>query len=117
MTRRVSIALVLMFLSTAILGAATAPSSAPSLFGVTMNKKYRVAIIGRTGHGDYGHDLDQAWRDVPDAQVVAVADDDKDGEIWVAVSIQPIPGHGEARPAGDMLSSRKRAKYEARTIG
>jgi len=26
-------------------------------------------------------------------------DDDKDGDIWVAVSIQPVPGRGEARPA------------------
>ncbi len=44
-----------------------------------MDHKYRVAIIGRTGHGDYGHDLDQAWRDIPEAEVVAVADDDAAG--------------------------------------
>jgi predicted dehydrogenase len=44
-----------------------------------MGKKYRVAIIGRTGHGDFGHDLDQAWRDIPEADVVAVADDDAVG--------------------------------------
>jgi predicted dehydrogenase len=44
-----------------------------------MDKKYRVAIIGRTGHGDYGHDLDQAWHDVSEAEVVAVADDNPTG--------------------------------------
>jgi predicted dehydrogenase len=40
---------------------------------------YRVGVIGRTGHGDYGHHLDMAWKDVPGAKVVAVADDDKMG--------------------------------------
>lgn len=44
-----------------------------------MEKKHRVAIIGRTGHGDYGHDLDQAWRAIPEAEIVAVADDDSAG--------------------------------------
>ena len=34
--------------------------------------KYRVAIIGRTRQGDYGHGLDVVWNDVPQAQVVAV---------------------------------------------
>lgn len=40
---------------------------------------YRVAIIGSTGRGDYGHGLDLMWRDVPRCQVVAVADDDPQG--------------------------------------
>ncbi len=44
-----------------------------------MDKKYRVAIIGRTGHGDYGHDLDLSWLRVPTVEVVAVADDDSQG--------------------------------------
>ncbi|HKD35631.1 MAG TPA: Gfo/Idh/MocA family oxidoreductase [Pirellulales bacterium] len=44
-----------------------------------MEKQYRVAIIGRTGHGDYGHDLDLAWREIHDADVVAVADDNPAG--------------------------------------
>jgi predicted dehydrogenase len=41
--------------------------------------KYRVAIIGRTKQGDYGHGLDVVWNDVPQAQVVAVADPDPKG--------------------------------------
>ena len=44
-----------------------------------MDTKRRVAIIGRTGHGDYGHDLDIAWLDLPEVEVVAVADDDPAG--------------------------------------
>lgn len=44
-----------------------------------MAKTYRVGVIGRTGHGDYGHALDQAWLEVPQTEIVAVADDDKVG--------------------------------------
>jgi len=42
-------------------------------------KKYRVAIIGRTNKGNYGHGLDYVWKDVDRADVVAVADDHKGG--------------------------------------
>jgi len=44
-----------------------------------MAKIYRVGVIGRTGRGDYGHDVDGAWKAVPRTQVVAIADDDKMG--------------------------------------
>ena len=36
-------------------------------------------MIGRTGRGDYGHNLDTVWLDVPQTEVVAVADDNKLG--------------------------------------
>jgi predicted dehydrogenase len=41
--------------------------------------RYRVAVIGATGRGNYGHRVDTAWRTVPHTQVVAVADDDPEG--------------------------------------
>jgi predicted dehydrogenase len=42
--------------------------------------KFRVAIIGLTGHGNYGHGLDTAWLEFPDdAEIVAVSDDDSAG--------------------------------------
>ena len=44
-----------------------------------MPEPIRVAIIGRTGHGDYGHSLDLVWLEVPEAKVVAVADDNEAG--------------------------------------
>ena len=37
-------------------------------------KKYRVGVIGHTGRGDYGHGLDAVWRDIPQAEIVGVAD-------------------------------------------
>lgn len=44
-----------------------------------MSRTYRVAVIGRTGRGNYGHAMDTAWLTVPGTEVVAVADDDKAG--------------------------------------
>jgi predicted dehydrogenase len=39
----------------------------------------RVAVIGRTGRGDWGHAIDELWRDLEAADVVAVADEDEEG--------------------------------------
>src|SRR5262249_61097697 len=44
-----------------------------------MAKTYRVAIIGSTGRGDYGHGIDVAWKEIPQAEIVALADDDEKG--------------------------------------
>lgn len=44
-----------------------------------MPQKYRIGVIGRTGHGDYGHGLDAVWQLLPETEIVAVADDDKMG--------------------------------------
>ncbi|HYW81268.1 MAG TPA: Gfo/Idh/MocA family oxidoreductase [Thermoguttaceae bacterium] len=40
---------------------------------------YRVAVIGHTGRGNFGHGLDRVWLDVPGTQIVAVADPDPNG--------------------------------------
>lgn len=45
-----------------------------------MPHKHRVAVIGHTGRGDYGHDLDKVWLNLPDqVELVGVADPDADG--------------------------------------
>lgn len=36
--------------------------------------KLRVAVIGHTGRGDYGHGLDTMWLQLPETMIVAVAD-------------------------------------------
>jgi len=46
---------------------------------VLMPDTFRVCVIGRTGRGDYGHGIDTVWADVPGVEVVAVADDDRQG--------------------------------------
>jgi predicted dehydrogenase len=40
---------------------------------------YRTAVIGRTGHGDYGHGLDLAVLNQPNLALIAVADDNPSG--------------------------------------
>ena len=40
---------------------------------------YRVAVIGHTGRGNYGHGLDVVWLQIPNAQIVAVADANEAG--------------------------------------
>ncbi len=37
-------------------------------------KKYRVAVIGHTGRGGYGHGLDTMWQAIPATEIVAIAD-------------------------------------------
>jgi predicted dehydrogenase len=41
--------------------------------------RYRVAVIGSTGRGNYGHRVDVAWKSLSQTEVVAVADDDPEG--------------------------------------
>ena len=42
-------------------------------------EKLRVAAIGRTGRGDWGHAIDGLWRDQPGVEIVAVADETAEG--------------------------------------
>lgn len=44
-----------------------------------MAKTYRVAVIGSTGRGNYGHGLDTCWLDHDRTEIVGVADDNKQG--------------------------------------
>lgn len=41
--------------------------------------RLRVAVIGHTGRGDYGHGLDTMWLKLPETELVAVADADAKG--------------------------------------
>ena len=60
-----------LFLKTALAGVtATASAARP---------RYRAAVIGHTGHGNYGHGLDTVWKSFDFIDVVAVADPDDEG--------------------------------------
>ncbi|MBM4021737.1 MAG: Gfo/Idh/MocA family oxidoreductase, partial [Planctomycetes bacterium] len=45
---------------------------------------FRVAVIGRTGRGDYGHAIDELFAGLPSAKVVAAADDEPAGLAMAA---------------------------------
>ncbi len=58
---------------------------------------YRVAVIGRTGRGDYGHGLDLAVRDQPKLELVAVADEDPTGRAGAAKRLGVERAYGDYR--------------------
>ena len=56
----------------------TALAAAP-LTTFAAETKLRVAIIGHTGRGNYGHGLDTMWKAIPTTEIVAIADADAKG--------------------------------------
>jgi len=62
----------------AFLISAAASLVAPTQFAATSRPR-RVAIIGHTGRGNFGHKLDVVWQKIPHAEIVGVADADPEG--------------------------------------
>jgi predicted dehydrogenase len=65
---------------------------------------YRAAVIGRTGRGDYGHQLDVALLDQPRLTVVAVADEDPKGRAAAAKRLGVEKAYADYR---EMLDREK----------
>ena len=58
---------------------ATALAAAlPALAQSAPTKKRRVAALGHTGRGNFGHGMDTVWLKVPNAEIVAVSDGNQD---------------------------------------
>lgn len=67
-------------------GIALGPHLAPPLSAAPAEKRrYRAAIIGRTGGGDYGHGWDEYFRQVENVDVVGVADPNPEGAAKAAL--------------------------------
>src|SRR5262245_29662565 len=60
------------------------PGPALGFGSLAMQRTYRVAVIGRTGRGNYGHGLDVVWRALDNVEVVAVADENEQGRAAAA---------------------------------
>jgi predicted dehydrogenase len=69
-----------------------------------MPRTYRVAVIGRTGKGNYGHGLDVVWKAFDNVQVVAVADEDEKGRAAAAARLGVKSAYADYR---DMLDKEK----------
>jgi predicted dehydrogenase len=69
-----------------------------------MSQRYRVAVIGRTGRGNYGHDLDTVWLDLPEVEIVAVADEAEEGRARAAQRLQAPRAYADYR---EMLTREK----------
>ena len=59
--------------------------------------RYRVAVIGHTGRGNYGHRLDRVWREIPQAEIVAVADADPQGLAGAVERLKAHKGYADYR--------------------
>src|SRR5262245_24087223 len=64
--------------------------------GVIM-ARYRVAVIGRTGKGNYGHGLDVVWSGLDNVEVVAVADEDPKGREAAARRLKAKNAYADYR--------------------
>jgi predicted dehydrogenase len=67
-------------------------------------KTYRVAVIGRTGKGNYGHGLDTVWLGMDRVEIVAVADEDEPGRKVAAERLKVKNAYADYR---DMLRQEK----------
>lgn len=62
-----------------------------------MPKTYRIAVIGRTGKGNYGHGLDLVWKGFDNVEIVAVADEDAKGRAAAAQRLQAKNAYADYR--------------------
>ena len=67
-------------------------------------KKYHIGIIGHTGRGNYGHGIDKVWLELPDCEIVAVADADPQGLANARKRLGGPPGFADYH---DMLAATK----------
>lgn len=45
----------------------------------THQRVFKICIIGETGRGDFGHEMDMAWLAIPNTEIIAVSDRDPVG--------------------------------------
>ncbi|MCH7792614.1 MAG: Gfo/Idh/MocA family oxidoreductase, partial [Planctomycetes bacterium] len=60
-----------------------------------MSTVFRAGAIGRTGRGNFGHGLHTCYANVPNVELVAIADDDEIGRA------KAVADTGAARPYAD----------------
>ncbi len=68
------------------------------------SKRYRVAVIGHTGRGNYGHGIDVVWHAFDNMDVVGVADPDEAGRAAAVKRIHAPRAYADYR---EMLRREK----------
>ena len=69
-----------------------------------MARTYRVAVIGRTGKGNYGHGLDVVWKALDNVEIVGVADEDEKGRTAAAARLGAKNAYADYR---DLLDKER----------
>ena len=64
---------------------------------------FRVAVIGHTGKGNYGHGLDTVWQEVPGCELVGLADADATGRAKAMERLQVTAGFADYRQMLDQV--------------
>ena len=62
-----------------------------------MPAMYRVGVIGHTGRGDYGHGLNTVWSQLPNCEVVAVADPNESARNAMVQKLKASKGYADYR--------------------
>ena len=83
------------FLSTST--AASLAFAASSTFAAAEEKRTRVAVLGHTGRGDYGHGVHTMWLSLPETEIVGVADPDAKGLEANRKKLNGVPGFADYR--------------------
>ena len=91
-------------LRVAVAAPAIQPPTPPPRGASHARKKYRVAVIGRTGKGNYGHGLDTVWLKCDRAEIVAVADENEAGRAAAAKRLGAKAAYADYR---EMLAKEK----------
>ena len=60
-------------------------------------RKLRVAVIGHTGRGNYGHGLDTMWMQISETEIAAVADADATGLAAAQKKLGGVTGFADYR--------------------
>lgn len=91
------------FLQGSAIGLAATAFPAP-LPAAEPGRKWRAAILGHTGKGNYGHGLDEIFNGRPDIEIVAVADPDEKGRVAAAAKAKAPRQYADYR---EMLAKER----------
>jgi len=83
--------------ATASLAVAATVAAPESAADQAPGKRWRVAIIGHTGQGNYGHGVDTMWLTIPEVEIVGVADPDEKGREAARRRVHDVPGFADYR--------------------
>ena len=61
----------------------------PAMASDPPTRTWRIGVVGATGRGDYGHAVDMAFKKLPNASIVGLADADTNGRDAAAKRLQP----------------------------
>lgn len=84
------------------LATAVAAATFPAGFAQSANEhRWRVAVIGHTGRGNFGHGLHTLWLGLPETEIVAIADPEEAGRAAAQAAVGMPPAFADYR---DMLA-------------